>query len=38
LDQALGDLTNAGNISEIVTSEGEWAVIVELAPEDGSDS
>jgi valyl-tRNA synthetase len=34
LGKATFDLTNAGNISEIVSREGEWAVNVELAPED----
>jgi valyl-tRNA synthetase len=34
LSQADQDLRNAGNIIEIVTREGEWAVEVELSPED----
>ena len=32
-EQALVDVTNAGNIKEIVSAEGDWAVSVELAPE-----
>ena len=34
LAQAEQDLRNAGNIIEIVTRDGEWAVDVELAPEE----
>lgn len=37
-EEALGDLTNAGNVTEIVTNEGEWAVVVELASEDDTHS
>ncbi len=34
LAQAEQDLRNAGNVREIVTRMGEWAVEVDLAPED----
>ncbi len=34
LDAGGMDLTNAGNVGEIVTAVGEWAVDVELADEE----
>ena len=37
-EQALSTSTNAGNIKEIVSAEGEWAVSVELAPEENAGS